>query len=70
MFEAQWDNPKGSVVLAHYGVNRVTGAVWEVVACRRMRANGTAGLTHAIRARSGLDAKRWSAADRKRPWAR
>jgi hypothetical protein len=70
LFEAQYDNPEGSVVLAHYGVNRATGAVWEVMACRRIRAKTTTGLTRAIRARSGLDAKRWAAADRKRPCAR
>ena len=53
-FQAMWNNPKGSVNLGHFAVDRKTGDVWNGVVCERVTSPSLKKLQNAIRNRIGL----------------
>jgi hypothetical protein len=45
------DNPNGSVIVGHFGVNRNTGEVWELVVCERVTSVDLKDLQKSLRKR-------------------
>lgn len=50
-FEATWDTPRTSVSSGHagYAVNRVTGDVWDALACERLTSKAAENLKLRVR---------------------
>ena len=57
-FEVTWNPPNpGSAVVGNFGVDRVTGAVWELVPCSTVHSIALDRLQHIIRKRINLTAR-------------
>ena len=55
-FAVTWDNPTGSVMVGFFAVNRVTGDVWKLVVCRRLKSEDLTHLQIMIRKQIELTA--------------
>jgi len=53
--EAMYDNPTGSVVLDHYGVDPQSGEEWEIGECKRVESDGVRVFQEKIKARLHLN---------------
>jgi len=53
-FEVTWGNPKGSVVVGHFGVSRATGDVWKLIPCEKVTSSELEKLQGELRKRIGL----------------
>ena len=66
-FEADWDNPKGSVVLGHYAVNPKTADLWEAIGCHRLAPGAIKPLQKALRRKLGLSEKEYRRLSKEAP---
>ena len=53
-FDVTCDNPHGSPVVGFFGVNRITGDVWELVLCRKVKTVELRRAQQILRRRIGL----------------
>jgi hypothetical protein len=65
--QAIWNNPKGSVNLGHYAVDRKTGDIWNAVICEHVISPSLVKLQNAIRNRIGLTRDEYRKARRPGP---
>jgi hypothetical protein len=66
-FEATWDNPKGSVVIGHYAVDKKTGDVWNAIVCEELTSARLKQLQRTIRKRIGLSEEEYRKLRRRGP---
>jgi len=59
-FAVTWDNPKGSVMVGFFAVNRVTGDVWKLVVCRRIESENLRRLQLMIRKQINLTSQEYN----------
>ena len=67
LFEADWDNPTGSVVWGQFAVDPKTGDVWDAIVCREYKSNSLKTAQALMRARIGLTKKDYRKTRRRRP---
>jgi hypothetical protein len=57
LFEASYSNPGGPQVVGHYAVHKLTGEVWEFVACRKIESEELHKLQITFRSHIGISPK-------------
>jgi hypothetical protein len=66
-FEADWDNPTGSVVWGHFAVDPKTGDVWDAIACREYKSHSLKTAQASMRTQIGLTKKEYHKIRRRGP---
>lgn len=52
-----WDNPGGSVIVGHFAVNQVTGDVWRLVVCEKLKSPDLKRLQKTMQDRIGVNSE-------------
>jgi len=66
-FDANWDNPAGSVHLAIFAVNAITGDLWDPDLCRRLRFRWLSDRQRRFRTEAGLTRAQFRAYSHRAP---